>query len=313
MTGAAAAATMDERTPITTTVVMPVYRPGTVLERVLSALEPQIRAAGREAILVESSGDGTADRLAGAYPWLTVVARSERTPQGAARNVGAAEARGALLAFIDADAVPAADWLDLLEEAAAPPDVVAVIGAIENGTPESAIGTAGYLLEFAEWLPERRGVPAHGATCNLLVRRAAFERVGGFLDATWTGEDTLLSAALIPEGRIVFARDARVRHLNRTALRAFLRDQHKHGVGIVAIGRRGAIEHAWVNRPVLAPVALAVKALGVVRVCSAAPGQLRALARVAPVALLGLAAWTVGLVRSGRYTFPHLPYPGADR
>src|SRR4051812_45960860 len=110
MTGAATAAPMDERTPITTTVVMPVYRPGAVLERVLTALEPQIRA-GREAIVVESSGDGTADRLAAAYPWLTVVTRPERTPQGAARNLGAAEARGALLAFLDAHAFPPADRL----------------------------------------------------------------------------------------------------------------------------------------------------------------------------------------------------------
>jgi GT2 family glycosyltransferase len=295
---------------IRTSVVIPVYRPPAALGEVLAALRPQI-GEGREAILVESSGDGTAEQLATAHPWLRVVARMARTPQGIARNLGAGEARGELLAFLDADAVPAPDWLDRLEEAAAG-RTVAVAGAIENGTPQSTVGTAGFLLEFAEWLPRRHGAPAHGATCNFAVRRDAFRRVGGFAEDTWTGEDTLLSAALAADAPLVFARAARVTHMNRTALRPFLRDQFKHGVGIVQVSRRSRFAHGWVNRPVLAPVAVVVKLLGVTRVCAGA-GASGALLRAAPVALAGLGAWTAGVVRSGAYAFPRVPVPGSPR
>ena len=39
-----------------------------------------------------------------------------------------------------------------------------------RGAPQSMIGTADYLLEFSDWLPQRRLRVLHGATCNLLLR-----------------------------------------------------------------------------------------------------------------------------------------------
>jgi GT2 family glycosyltransferase len=288
------------RPSIRTSVVLPVYRPGVVLDDVLAALGPQLADGTREAILVESTGDGTAERLRDRYPWLQVIALPERTPQGLARNIGAARARGELLAFLDADAVPASDWLDRLEAGLAD-GLAAVCGAVENGTPRSAVGTAGYLLEFAEWMPSRRGAPAHGATCNLLVRRDAFERAGGFAEDVWTGEDTLLTVELARAGGLAFAREARVAHMNRTALAGLLRDQRKHGVGSAQLRTRVDFPHGWASRPLLAPVALGVKTLGVLRACAGDPRALLQLARVSPVAALGLGAWTAGVVRSGRY------------
>ena len=57
------------------------------------------------------------------------------------------------------------------------------------------MGTAGWLLEFSEVMPDRAGPIQHGVTCNLLVSRSAFDAAGdgflkqGFADkaiAVWT-------------------------------------------------------------------------------------------------------------------------------
>jgi glycosyltransferase involved in cell wall biosynthesis len=144
---------------------------------------------------------------------------------GPARNIGLEQAGGEWLAFTDADALPEPDWLDALEQALSPgADVVA--GAIVNGTPNSVVGTSDYLLEFAAWLPGRAGQPLHGATCNLLVRRHVLAQAGGFPADLWPGEDTVFTFPIGEAGRLAYAPNARVRHLNRTGFREFLRHQY---------------------------------------------------------------------------------------
>jgi len=210
------------------TVVVPAFDAWTTLPAVMESLRLQVDRPDRELVLVESSGVEEARTLEELWPWARVIRLSERMLPGAARNLAVAQARGDLIAFIDADAVPEPDWLDQLERGLGPGED-AVAGAVLNGTPSSAVGTAGYLLEFAEWLPARPGLPRHGATCNLLIRRSALERAGGFPPELWPGEDTVVTIPIAGRGRLAFAPDARVRHFNRTHFTDFLRHQLRLG------------------------------------------------------------------------------------
>ena len=141
-----------------TSIVIPSYCSWATLPNVLDALGDQL-GSGREVILVDSSPDAES-RLQTAverWPWLTAVALDERTSPGKARNLGANRAQGELLAFLDADAMPEPGWLAGLEQALGPEHNV-VAGAVANGTPQSPVGTAGYLLEFSAWLPGGRAL-----------------------------------------------------------------------------------------------------------------------------------------------------------
>jgi glycosyltransferase involved in cell wall biosynthesis len=167
-------------------VVVPAYESWETLPLTLEALRPQVDRADRELVLVESSGTSSEEEVQARWPWLTAVVFPSRILPGRARNIGSERARGELIAFTDADAVPEAGWLDSLEHALGP-DTDAVAGAVVNGTPKSAIGTSDYLLEFAAWLPGRAGAPLHGATCNLLVRQRSLAAAGGFPTDLWPG------------------------------------------------------------------------------------------------------------------------------
>ena len=275
-------------------VIVPAFKAGRTLQPVLDALRPQI-GADTEVLVVESSGSSAAAALERAVPWVRVIAPAERTLPGAARNLGARAAFGSELVFLDADAVPGSAWLSSLRMSRVRSGATAVAGAVRNGTPGSATGTSSYLLEFSELFPHRRGLPLHGATCNLLVVRDAFEAAGGFCEDIWPGEDTILTAPWGRAGRLQFASDAAVWHLNRTALNDLLRHQHRLGRSFAVVCDRVDLPYDRFSRwPLLAAAPLLrLGALG--GRLSDQPALLRRAARLTPLLALGLASWTAGV------------------
>jgi glycosyltransferase involved in cell wall biosynthesis len=275
-------------------VIIPSYRSDATLVRVLAALRPQLEAR-TEVVVVESSGLEQAAALQAREPWLRVVGARDRLLPGEARNRGVQEAHGSLLAFIDADAVPDPGWLARLRVGLDGGRAVAAAGAVRNGTPRDAIGTASYLLEFSEWTPGRRGRPLHGATCNMLVRREAFERAGGFDEDVWPGEDTIMTVPWGHENRLAFVPDAAVWHLNRTHLDDLVRHQFRLGRSFAAVCDRVEFPHRRFSRwPLLVSApALRLGALGLR--LAGQPALLRAAARVSPLLIFGLGVWTAGV------------------
>jgi GT2 family glycosyltransferase len=243
-------------------------------------------------IVVDSTGDRTQAEVETRWPWVRFLLVPQRMLPGAARNLAVQETDGELIAFTDADAVPAADWLDQL--VAAIGDAPAVAGSVENGTPGSMTGTAQYFLEFAEWLPERQKPLFHAATCNLLVRRDAFLAAGGFDERVWPGEDTILTLRWGREGHLRFAPRAVVRHLNRTGAREFLRHQARLGVAFFHVCRATGFPYRFLGHRPIAPLAAAARTLALYRQLRPSPPQLRRAVRILPVVLIGLVAWSVG-------------------
>ena len=133
---------------------------------------------------------------------------------GEKRNIGAKEAEGDILVFLDDDAYPRKDWLTFAQEMFENEQVYA-LGA-PAVTPENASfleSMSGKVLE--SWLsgggtvyrhiPDRLREVDDYPTVNLFVRKSAFLDVGGFTTAFWPGEDTKLCLDLVKKfGRKFF-------------------------------------------------------------------------------------------------------------
>ncbi len=203
-------------------VIIPAYNEERYLPRLLTSLQAA-RAAytgGADAVEIivadNDSTDGTA-RVAAAHG--ARVVRVEKRAIAAARNGGARAARGAILAFLDADTVSVHR------------DTFAAIEAALQ-RPECAGGATGVLLErwsagiavtFAIFVP--MVVLLNIDTGVVFCRAEDFRAVGGYDESLLVAEDVKFLMALRRRGRNTGARLRRLPHVKATvSTRKF--DQH---------------------------------------------------------------------------------------
>lgn len=189
-------------------VIIPARNAAATLPAALAALAGQETEAAYEVLVVDDgSHDGTA-AIASAGPGVRVIRGHGRGP-ASARNLGAAEASGDLLAFTDADCVPEPTWLAALVAASDNADLVQ--GCV---LPPEEVQPGPYdrfLVVTSEYgLYE---------TANLAIRRDLFLRLGGFQSVLAPrrgmelGEDVWLGWRARRAGaRTTFAGAAVVRH-----------------------------------------------------------------------------------------------------
>jgi glycosyltransferase involved in cell wall biosynthesis len=139
-----------------------------------------------EVIVVDQSDDdrtGAVVRaLAGTDPRLRYV---HTMPPGLSRayNIGVRMAAAQLLAFTDDDCVAAADWLSSIERTfAVEPDAEMLYGAVvrPSALPAGLGVVPGLAIAKAERIDRRTGFRLYGMGANFALRRAFFDRIGGF-------------------------------------------------------------------------------------------------------------------------------------
>lgn len=220
----------------TVSVVIPVKDRAEELKRCLGSLSCLTYPREKLQIIVvdDGSSDNSAEvaRQAGAR-----VVSSGGTGRGpaAARNVGAAAARGEILAFIDSDCTASQEWLTELLPVFTDPEMAAVGGLVDGMCTESAVDRyEAVMSSLSLGSRERSGNSGDDTfylpSCNLLVRRTAFLDVGGFDDTMHVGEDVDLTWRLRDEGwTIAYLPAGRVLHEHRSTLRSFMSRRFDYG------------------------------------------------------------------------------------
>lgn len=219
-------------------IIVPTFnRPGQ-LAACLSALRRLDYSRERFEVIVVDDG--------GAEPLPAVVAVGQELdvtllaqPHGgpaAARNTGAARARGDVLAFTGDDCAPTADWLVVLADWLAERPEAAVGGRMVNALGDNPYSTASHLL--IEYLYRHyNAVPQRARFLtpnNLAVPAGAFAAVGGF-DTSFVhgaGEDREFCDRWLARGHsILYCPEAQVRHAHPLSLGSFCRQQFSYGRG----------------------------------------------------------------------------------
>ena len=206
----------------------------------LEALARQTVDPARFEVVVVRA-DAPVDALAGAPDGLRARFIDHRGPPGAAaqRNVGWRATEAPLVAFIDDDCRPAAEWLAGLL-AAAGGDETIVQGRIEPDPGER------HLLYGLARSHEITGPSPRYEAGNIAYPRALLDRLGGF-DESFTsyawGEDTDLGLRADEAGaELVYADDALVWHavIPRTLLAA-VNDNRRYASLVRLLARHPAL------------------------------------------------------------------------
>jgi GT2 family glycosyltransferase len=204
--------------------VVPSYQSRSSIRATLDSILAQETDRPIEVLVVESSPDDTAEWLRELYPEFRILKSEQRLFPGAARNLGARQTDAVLLAFLDADATAAPDWLKtLLESLALQTDISLIGGAVVNANPRSLPSLVLYWIEFSEYLPGLPSGPrAALSSSNLLVRRKEFLERGGFDAGFAMAEDLVLCRKW--RAGLFFEAKARIFHRHRSTWK----DVRKH-------------------------------------------------------------------------------------
>ncbi len=221
-------------------VVIPARDAAGVLGDQLAALAAQRWDGTWEVIVAVDTGstDGTAALVRqyaapaqdgdGGGPRVRVIDAPPGAGPGASRNVGAEAASGAALAFCDADDVVADGWVAAIGEALCHHEFVTGPLELDRLNLPWVVESRG--RSFADRRPVFEGIFPYASSCNLGLRRALFERAGGF-DPTWrVGEDLDLSLRLWLSGvDLHFEPGATVHYRYRPTLRSTFRQARSYG------------------------------------------------------------------------------------
>lgn len=170
--------------------IVPVRDDHAGLARCIDAILAQ--DIGRERFEVIVVDDGSATPVdTGTDPRGVRYLRQEAAGSYAARNLGISVARGAVLAFTDADCLPAPGWLSGAAAALAGRDDVFLAGDVRFTFRAADAPNAFELYDSLTFLQQRHLVEHRhfGATANLIVPAAAMARVGRFRADLLSGGD----------------------------------------------------------------------------------------------------------------------------
>lgn len=193
--------------------------------------------SGDEVIVADNTADNV---VAGLAPdAVRVIHAAEEGSAYYPRNVAADLASGEWLLFTDADCIPVPGLLD----AYFAEEITSACGALAG---EVEAEGDDLLARYAEsrGLLSPKSLLAHpylpaAATANLMVRRAAWSALGGFLEGVKSDSDTDFCWRLQEAGwTLEFRPGAAVRHVHRQTLRALAKQAHGYGAGMAWLTRR---------------------------------------------------------------------------
>ncbi len=242
-------------------IVVPAHNAADTLGLCLDACLRQTWPA-TEVIVVDDGSTDTTASLAENRTGVQYV-RQEKAGPAAARNRGAALAKGAFIVFTDADCVPHTDWIDRLmarfEEG---------VGGV-GGT--YGIANPGSLLAHLIHREIRMRHARFGeevdflGSFNVAYRKEVFTALNGFDTAfrAASGEDNDLAYRAQDAGwRLCFAPEAVVDHFHPTALIPYLTAQMRHGYWRMKLyakhPRRAATGDHYAGRAALAAPVVAL-------------------------------------------------------
>jgi GT2 family glycosyltransferase len=223
---------------LSASVVVPTFNRPARLAHCLEGLSRQVADhAAFEVIIVDDGGSTPLDVVVEPFhDSLNVrLIRQRNSGPAAARNAGAAAARGQLLAFTDDDCVPERDWLTHLIRAHEKYPNGLIGGTTFNALSSNMLSEASqqlvsYLYAYND---ATSGQPAFFTSNNMALARDAF--LAGPFDTSFrlaAGEDREFCDRWLANGRTMhFVPEAVIRHYHELSSRGYWRQHFNYGRG----------------------------------------------------------------------------------
>ena len=214
-----------------------------------------------EIIVVDDGSCDDTEKVLEGYGALIFVMRNPQSIGPAeSRNIAVVKARGAMVAFTDADCIVHPDWLNELKQCFADDTVASAGGAQQPPSDESRFGRrvssflskAGFVSEYSRFQAGQIRLVRHNPSCNSMYRKEVFLDVGGFWKGFWPGEDVDLDHRLHMNGyKICFNPRAVVYHYRTKTFSGFCKMMRRYGWAQGVLVRRHGVTRAVQWAPII--------------------------------------------------------------
>jgi mycofactocin system glycosyltransferase len=223
--------------------IIPVKDQPADLEECLSSLGKLDYPAECLEVIVVDDGSSEKVSLPAGGQEAKLLRLEESQGPAAARNLGARNAQGSVLAFLDADCVADADWLkELLPflEIQGMGGAGGYVASYFRSTQLDRYEAVASSLNMGQRLLFQNEATAnfYVPTCNFLVRRQVFDLMGGFKAALEVGEDVDFCWRMRTKGyNLLYLPFGAVAHKHRNQLGKMLRRRFAYGTSEAVLGR----------------------------------------------------------------------------
>ena len=157
-------------------VIIPHYNDTVRLARCLAALDEMDRS-GVEIVVVDNGSTDPLSQIEAAHPYVRFITEPTKGA-AAARNRGMAETSAPALVFLDADCVPAPDWLDVARKHIQESTLLGGRITVFDETPSPRSGAEAFETVFAFDQESYVRDKGFSVTANLLTTRAVVDATG---------------------------------------------------------------------------------------------------------------------------------------
>jgi len=226
----------------TFSIILPIYNAGKTIESCLdSLLRIDFPTERYEVILVDNGSIDGSLEIMRRYPFRIV--RESVKNSFSARNCGIRNSTGDIIVLTDSDCVVDPGWLKAFEASFSDNEVMACGGKIVSYPPKNAVeaypskikahNNEVSILEsplFLPWID----------TANAAYRRTVFDELGFFDDIHFdvTGDIDMGWRTSLHGYKIEYSERALVQHINRSTLKALMRQYGQYGYASVRLRKK---------------------------------------------------------------------------
>lgn len=215
-------------------IIIPAYNSEkTIGKTIESLLKQNYSKKNYEIIIVDDgSSDNTQDTIL-KFKQVRLIKQNHKGP-ATARNLGATNAKGAILLFTDADCVLDKNWIKEMVKPFTNPEIIGVSGTYKTLNNDNFMARfIGYEIEERHERMKRQKFIDFIGTFSAAYRKKIFLKFGGFDTRfkTSSGEDPELSYRIDKAGlKMVFQPKAIVFHPHPNSLWKYLKQKYKRAV-----------------------------------------------------------------------------------
>lgn len=219
-------------------VIIPVYNDAQGLQDTLVALQAQTYPVDKlEIIVVDNNSQDGSDQVALHTSGVQLMYEKEVQNAGAARNKGLSVATGEIIAFTDANCIPAPNWIAQAVNILQTTQVDRLAGEVQISpiSPNSSIPA---LLDTLYNFNQEHLVNTYQAcvTANLIIKREVFTQIGLFCPNFFEFEDLDWGRRASAAGfSLLYAPDCVVSHPPRSTAKEIWQKGVRCGRGVFSI------------------------------------------------------------------------------